>query len=112
VNERLERLPAVTTAADGTKVTLTHDDWLHIQFRHPEVGSNPESLLAAVSKPDDVFTEERRGVHALKRVDKNHFLVVIYQTKNEADGGLIRTAFLINERRKNRRYGRKRARQS
>jgi hypothetical protein len=103
----LERFPAVTTTEDGTKVTLTHGVWLHVQFRHPEVGTNPTPLLAAVSKPDEVLMDERGGVHALKRVDQDHFLVVIYQqSSDEVGGGLIRTAFLINERRKNRRYRR------
>jgi hypothetical protein len=109
----LERLPAETTAPDGTKVVLTLDDWLHVQFRHPEVGTDPAVLLGAVSDPDEVHADERGGLHALKRVDQDHFLVVIYQSTDEAGRCLIRTAFLINERRKNRRYSKtRRARQS
>ncbi len=49
----LERLPAAASTPDGKKVTLTRDDWLHVRFRHPEVGNNPAALLQAVSHPDE-----------------------------------------------------------
>ena len=39
----------------------------------------------------------------MKRIDQRHFLVVIYELA-EGRRGLIRTAFIINEKRKKRRY--------
>lgn len=42
------------------------------------------------------------GVHALLRVDESHFLVVIYEPTNHE--GFVRTAYLTNVKRKNRRY--------
>ena len=74
-----------------------------MRFRHPEVGTDPSVLMQAVSDPDELHKDERGGCHALKRIDKSHFLVVIYRVA-EADRGLIKTAFIINEKRKNRRY--------
>ncbi len=76
---------------------------LHVQFRHPEVGRDPGILMQAVSNPDELHTDERGGFHALKRIDPSHFLVVIYKVA-EADRGLIKTAFIINQKRKNKRY--------
>ncbi len=39
----------------------------------------------------------------MKRVDEGHFLVVIHEIE---DGeGFIMTAYLVNTKRKNRRYG-------
>ena len=99
----MDGLPANTTTQDGEIVTLTPDDWLHVRFRHPEVGVNPAPLLAAVSSPDEIHQDARGGKHALKRIDDGHFLVVIYETIH-SDRGLIRTAFIINEKRKRRRY--------
>jgi hypothetical protein len=99
----MERLPAVATTPDGKKITLTRDDWLHVRFRHPEVGTDPGILAQAVSNPDELHMDGRGGFHALKRVDRGHFLVVIYRA-TEADTGSIRTAFIINQKRKNRRY--------
>ena len=99
----MEGLPAVATTSDGKKITLARADWLHVQFRHPEVGTDPAVLVHAVSEPDELHPDERGGFHALKRIDRNHFLVVIYEIEGE-DRGLIRTAFVINQKRKNRRY--------
>ena len=99
----MEGNPAVTTTPEGKKITLTRDDWLHVQFRHPEVGTDPSMLLDAVSRPDELHVDESSGFHALKRVDRTHFLVVIYKLEG-ADRGLIKTAFINNEKRKNRRY--------
>jgi hypothetical protein len=82
---------------------LTRDDWLHVRFRHPEVGTDPAVLLGAVSSPDETHQDKRGGHHALKRIDRKHFLVVIYEPADER-GGLIRTAFMIDEKRKDRRY--------
>lgn len=99
----MQGLPADATTPDGKKVTLKRDDWLHVRFRHPEVGTDPGFLLQTISTPDELHQDQRGGFHALKRIDRNHFLVVIYEFEEEG-GGLIRTAFIINEKRKNRRY--------
>lgn len=99
----MDGLPANTTTSDGVVVTLTPDDWLHVRFRHPEIGVDPAPLLAAVSGPDEIHQDARSGKHALKRIDEGHFLVVIYEL-TRSDRGLIRTAFIINEKRKRRRY--------
>lgn len=95
--------PLTTTTHDGKKITLTIDDWLHIRFRHPEVGEDPNALLQIVFNPDELYINERRGIHALKRIDEKNFLVVIYELKDRE--GYIRTAYLINDKRKRRRYG-------
>src|SRR2546427_3491333 len=98
----LERLPAAASTPDGKKVTLTRDDWLHVRFRHPEVGNNPAALLQAVSHPDEIHQDRRGGHPALERIDQRHFLVVIYEFAG-GRGGVIWAGFIINEKRKKRR---------
>ena len=98
----MEQLPADATTPEGRRVTLTRDDWLHISFRHPEVGPDPARVLLAVSDPDEIYLGGRSEHHALKRIDAGHFMVVIYEL--EEHGGFIRTAFIMNEKRKKRRY--------
>ncbi len=89
-------------AFDGRNVVLLDEDWLHIRFRHPEVGFGPEVLSTALTQPDEAYRNGRGAIHALKRIDEEHFLVVIYEpTDNE---GLVRTAYLTNINRKDRRY--------
>jgi len=89
-------------AFDGRHVVLLDEDWLHIRFRHPEVGSGPELLSTALSQPDEAYRNGRGAIHALKRIDEEHFLVVIYEPTNNE--GLVRTAYLTNAKRKDRRY--------
>ena len=89
-------------AFDGRQVLLMNEDWLHIRFRHPEVGFGTELLSRALIQPDEAYRNGRGGVHALMRVDEGHFLVVIYEPTNSQ--GLVRTAYLTSVRRKERRY--------
>jgi hypothetical protein len=84
-------------------VTLSDEYWRHILFRHPEVVPHAETILKVIEEPDEVYIDERNGIHGLKRIDSDHFLVVIYEIE-ENNEGFIRTAYMINERRKNRRY--------
>jgi len=64
-------------AFDGRHVVLLDQDWLHIRFRHPEVGSEPALLSTTLTQPDEAYRNGRGAIHALKRVDEEHFLVVI-----------------------------------
>ncbi len=89
-------------AFDGRTVTLGREDWLHIALRHPEVGPDAELVSRTLNHPDEAYSNSRGGVHALMRIDENHFLVVIYHPTNGE--GFVRTAYLTNEQRKNRRY--------
>ncbi len=89
-------------AFDGRRVVILAEDWLHIQVRHPEVGTKAELLATALSRPDEAYSNSRGGVHALKRLDETHFLVVIYEPTN--DEAHVRTAYLTSSRRKSRRY--------
>jgi len=92
----------VSVKAFGRQVALLEEDWLHIRFRHPEVDLRTEPLSEALSQPDEAYRNGRGGMHALKRVDDENFLVAIYEpTDNE---GLVRTAYLTSAQRKDRRY--------
>ena len=89
-------------AFDGKRIVLLDEDWLHIRFRHPEVGTETALMSKALIEPDEAYRNGRGAVHALKRIDEKHFLVVIYETTNSE--GLVRTAYLTNIKRKDRRY--------
>ena len=57
-------------AFDGREVFLLDEDWLHIRFRHPEVGFETELLSRALIQPDEAYRNGRGGVHALMRIDE------------------------------------------
>jgi len=98
----LSSFPLIITTPEDKKIVLTMDDWLHIRFRHPEVGEEPDALLQVVSNPDELYIDGRGGIHTLKRKDEELFLVVICELENRE--GYIRTAYLISNERKKRRY--------
>jgi len=57
--------------------------------------------MRTVKDPDEVYLDERNGIHVLKRIQSNKFLVVIYGP-NDIEG-VIRTAYVTSNARKNRR---------
>jgi len=59
-------------------------------------------LSKALSNPDEAYENVREEIHSLLRINESHFLVVIYEPTN--DEGFVRTAYLSNVRRKERRY--------
>ncbi len=86
----------------GKKVILSEEYWLHIGFRHPEIGSEPGIVLRAVSNPDELYRDKDGGIHLLKKVDGEHYLAVI--CRFERGEGFIMTAYLTSIKRKSRRY--------
>ena len=94
--------PLRSKAFNGRTVYLEEEDWLHIRFRHPEVGDLPSMLMKAVENPSEAYRDARGGIHVLLRLDQKHFLVVIYEY--EQGEGYIRTAYLTDPKRKARRY--------
>lgn len=89
-------------AFDGRRVLLLQERWRHIKVRHPEVGNGVELLSRALTHPDEAYRNSRGGVHSMLRLDESPFLVVIYEPTN--DEGFVRTAYVTNSKRKERRY--------
>jgi len=85
-------------ACEGRRVVLLEEDWLHIRFRHPEVGLGTAPLSKALTQPDVAYRDGRGRIHALRRFDERHFLVVICEKTN--DEGIVRTAYLTSVKRK------------
>lgn len=85
----------------GRIIILTQERWRHIVFRHPEVGNDPTDLIKCLENPDEVYVDERNAIHALTRQDE-HLLLVIYELHDNE--GYIWTSYIINNRRKERRY--------
>lgn len=96
--------PMSVRAFDGRRVLILQEWWRHIKVRHPEVGNDIELISTALSHPDEVYQDNSGRVHSLLRIDEKHFLVVIYEPTN--DEGFVRTAYITNAKRKERRYRR------
>lgn len=94
--------PVITKDFKGRRIILTEDRWRHITFKHPEVGSDPAILISCIENPEELYIDRNNTLHALIR-QEDHFLLVIFTS--HGDEGYIRTCYIINERRKKRRYG-------
>jgi hypothetical protein len=81
--QRIMKYVIAVKAFDGMRVVLVHEDWLHIRFRHPEVGPETVLLSKALTQPDEVYRNGRGAIHALRRLDERHFLVVIYERADD-----------------------------
>lgn len=88
----------------GVVIKLELADWRHIQLRHKEVGRKPEFLISLVQNSTEIYLEKEGVIHYLYRISSKHYIVMICEIgKGE---GYIRTAYIINDRKKKRRYGR------
>ena len=98
----MRKFPLVIMTAGGRRIALAEDDWLHIPFKHPEVGDDPAVLMQVVREPGELYRDPKGGLHAIRQVDALHFLVVICEVGDSE--GYKRTSDLISERRRKRRY--------
>jgi len=100
----LLEFPLSTKDRLGNIITLEQSDWRHIQLRHKEVGKGPELLISSVQNSDEIYLEKEGVFHYVYQISSKHYIVVICEIgKGE---GYIRTAYIINDKKKKRRYGR------
>lgn len=96
--------PLSTKDRSGNTISLEEKDWLHILLRHEEVGADPVVLLSHVRESREVYLDKEGIIHYVNPIYSEHFIVIICEI--EKGQGYIRTAYIINEREKKRRYGR------
>jgi hypothetical protein len=96
--------PLSTKDRLGNIINLELVDWRHTQLRHKEVGRDPELLISSVQNSNEIYLEKEGVLHYVYQISSKHYIVAICEIgKGE---GYIRTAYIINGRKKNRRYGR------
>jgi len=96
--------PLSTKDRRGNVVKLEEKDWIHIVLRHEEVGDDPLRLLSVVQDSNEIYLDKEGIIHYVNPIHSRHFIVVICGI--EEGESYIRTAYIINARRKQRRYGR------
>lgn len=95
--------PLSTKDRLGNTINLELCDWRHIQLRHKEVGKDPEILISSVQNSSEIYLEKEGVIHYVYQISSKHYVIVICEMgKGE---GYIRTAYIINYKKKKRRYG-------
>ena len=95
--------PLSTKDRLGNIINLELVDWRHIQLRHKEVRRDPELLISSVQNSNEIYLEKEGVLHYVYQISSKHYIVMICEIgKGE---GYIRTAYIINDKKKKRRYG-------
>ncbi len=77
----------------GVRIRLTDECWVHIVEEHCELAGMREEILETITGAERVFGGHGGELPALREVDTQKFLVVVYKETSGQDGFVI-TAFL------------------
>jgi hypothetical protein len=78
---------------------LTEERWLHITEEHSEMAGYYFEVLEAVEEPEAIFAGKTGEFIAVREIEKDKYIVVIYKELGKEDGFVI-TAFLMRQRKK------------
>ncbi|RMH96275.1 MAG: hypothetical protein D6681_12550 [Calditrichaeota bacterium] len=83
-------------SVNGVPVRLPEERWLHITEGHPELAGHYYEVLETVAQPDWVFEGDKEALLAVRKIQANKYLVVVYKETGLNDGFII-TAFLTKK---------------
>lgn len=81
------------TSRSGIPVRLTAERWLHIIENHDDLAGYYDDVLAAIEEPDYITKGYRGALIALKEIEKDRFLTVIYKEVGKEDGFIVTAYF-------------------
>jgi hypothetical protein len=83
---------------NGLPIRLTEERWLHITEEHSEMAGYYHEVLETVEEPESIYEGKTGELIAIKEVEKEKYIVVIYRESGKEDGFVI-TAFLTRRRK-------------
>jgi hypothetical protein len=89
----------VVRSKKGVPIRLTEERWLHITEEHSEMAGYYYEVLETVEEPEAIYEGKMGECIALREIEKDKYVVVIYRELSEEDGFVI-TAFLTRRRKK------------
>ena len=76
------------TSINGVPIRLTDERWVHIIENHDDLAGYYDEVLDVVEYPDYIIKGYDVIFVALRHVDKNKFLAVVYKEVSNSDGFL------------------------
>ena len=70
--------------------------WVHITEEYCELAGHLFDVLETIEEPQAVFEGTAGGLLAVKQIDAQKYLVVVYRELNDQDGFVI-TAFMTRK---------------
>jgi hypothetical protein len=88
----------ITPSKNGVPVRLPDERWSHIEHEHDDLVGLRDDVLRTVSKPDRILAGGLGELLAVRQVEEDKWLVVVYKEPSPSDGFVI-TAYLTRRLR-------------
>lgn len=83
----------VVQSKGGVPIRLTEERWFHITEEHSEMAGYYFDVLETIEEPKAIYGGKSEELVALKEIETEKYMVVIYKEISKEDGFVI-TAFL------------------
>lgn len=83
----------VVKSVNDVPIRVTEERWLHVTEEHTELAGCYYEVLETIQNPDSLYEGKTDELIAIRQMEKDKYLIVIYKEMNPKDGFLI-TSFL------------------
>jgi len=88
---------STTFSIDGISIRLTGERWSHIVEEHCELAGMQYDVMQTVATPDTIYEGNAGEYLAVKKINGDKSLVVVYKENPEANDGFVITAFVTSK---------------
>ena len=88
----------VIKSKNDVPIRLPEERWFHITEEHSEMAGYYFEVLEAVEQPEAIYEGSTGECLAVREVEKDKYIVVIYKEASNEDGFII-SAFLTKRKR-------------
>ena len=88
----------VIKSKNDVAIRLPEERWFHITEEHSEMAGYYFEVLEAVAQPEAIYEGRAGECLAVREVEKDKYIVVIYKEVSNEDGFII-SAFLTQRKR-------------
>jgi len=74
-------------------IRLTEERWIHIVENHDDLAGHYDDFLDTVENPDMIVQGFGEALMAIKEMERNSFLAVVYKETTHEDGFIITSYF-------------------
>ena len=88
----------VIQSKNNVTIRLTEERWFHITEEHSELAGYYFEVLETIETPEEIYQGMTGEYIAIKEIEENKYIVVIYKEIDKKDGFII-TAFLTRKKK-------------
>ena len=81
---------------NGVPIRLPDERWLHLTESHSEMEGHYSDVLETIEDPGSIYEGGSGELLAIRELDTNKYIVVVYKEVDEKDGFII-TSFLTSK---------------